>query len=169
MTGIAELKMAADGLKSVMDIAKGLGALRGSEREAKLAEMTRQVATAYQAVIDATLDQAAVLNRNQELEREVLRLKESASEKDRYQLVAVSPGVFAYAVKESARGVEPVHYVCQPCCDKGHKGVLVQTGNVRRPENLHIHRCPLCQTNYAFGNAPPIPPTRDSTYPDRFY
>lgn len=51
-------------------------------------------------------------------------MREDACERQRYELLALTPGVFAYALKPSARGAEPQHFLCQKCLDKGVKAIL---------------------------------------------
>lgn len=70
------------------------------------------------------------------------------AQRGNYELVSLSLGVFAYRLKQTPSGGptlgEPVHYVCQPCLDKGIKAVLV-----RRQSAVSIsHVCTLCSTEY---------------------
>lgn len=76
--------------------------------------------------------------------QELRDLQESMAERARYSMHQLSQGVFVYrsnGVTAEGNG-DPVHYLCQPCFDKGTKAVLVYsrvTGH---------HRCPVCRTDY---------------------
>jgi hypothetical protein len=81
---------------------------------------------------------------------EIRKLRETAAEKARYQLVEIIPGrgVFAYfydgtPFKRAPRKPavsEPPHYICQRCFNKGIKSVLQATSG--RHGNLwHCTEC----------------------------
>ena len=52
-----------------------------------------------------------------------------STEQQRYQLTALQPGIFAYALKKAAAGVEPPHWVCARCFNAGTKFVLQNQGD----------------------------------------
>lgn len=104
------------------------------------------------------------------LTEELRKLKEALAERARYTLVEVAKGAFAYrsnlASEEGATSgsgaAEPEHYICQPCFDKGSKGVLQ-----RRTNGVSIIlRCPLCGSFVSSGES--VPPRPRLDFPRRW-
>jgi len=57
-----------------------------------------------------------------DLEKEIVRLKDWSTERERYRLQEVAPEVFAYVLDESMGHGEPIHLLCCNCYDNGQKG-----------------------------------------------
>lgn len=110
---------------------------------------------------NALLAQNAVLFQLQsekfETAEKLRKLEETLSEKARYSLVEITQGSFAYRVNVAPQqggasepsGTEPVHYVCQPCFDKGVKSVLQSAG--------HLLTCTICKSSFKTGLPLPKP------------
>lgn len=89
--------------------------------------------------------------------REELReLKKTLTQRGRYSLFQISPGIFVYRydVAPSRSDVldpftsEPEHYVCQACFDKGIK-IVLQKGEFY---GLHHLECSNCNEKFALDN-----------------
>ena len=72
---------------------------------------------AQASAIQAREAYSAQIDRIRELEAEVAGLKAQGTDKHRYELKNVAPGVFAYMLKPEARGGEAPHWLCQHCFD----------------------------------------------------
>lgn len=59
-----------------------------------------------------------------EAQREKRELEAKLEERAAYTLHEIRPGAFCYAAKPEADGLQPHHYLCQLCYDKGIKSVL---------------------------------------------
>ncbi len=137
-------------ISAARDIAKGLSAIRDqaliSERTSALLE---QLLKAQEGLLAHNTALLQIQQEHFEAREELRKLKEAASERGRYTLVELIPGNLAYRVnippQESGAsqpdGAEPLHYLCQPCFDKGIKSVL-------KYRNLHIRgdtwTCSVC-------------------------
>ncbi|MDI9240766.1 hypothetical protein QLQ15_17825 [Lysobacter sp. LF1] len=81
--------------------------------------------------------------------KQIKELQEAVLERARYSLYEVSERVFVYRSKASSEGqgggepgtLEPEHYVCQPCFDKGLRVVLQRWPFYMGARAL---RCPGC-------------------------
>ncbi|WP_422346957.1 hypothetical protein [Stenotrophomonas sp. DR009] len=80
------------------------------------------------------------------LAQRVRELEEHRSDRERYSLFEITPGGFVYRFNVSPEtagasnpgGMQPPHYLCQPCLDvRGHKVVL--------NERAVIWHCPECR------------------------
>jgi hypothetical protein len=98
-----------------------------------------QLMGTLQAVIAAEAAMHALRKQNRELLAADLQ-------KQRYRLVGVGPGLFAYALRpqsELVEGVdEPAHMVCQPCLDSGHRAVLRREVSAYTGTSLVCPRAP---------------------------
>lgn len=102
----------------------------------KNAPMLQQLGAAQQSVLTLTAQLFELQNKYLETAEELGKLKKALADRDSYSLFEITKGTFAYRVNiapeqsgaSEPRSTEPVHYVCQPCFDKGIKSVL-QRGN----------------------------------------
>jgi len=157
MVGIAEIKAGLESIKLAGDIAQGLGALTSkADREAKIAELSREIAAAYQSVAVAALNEATMLEENQRLKREVADLKDNRAELEKYELLEAARGVFVRSIKESARGIEPPHWACDTCYREGKIRVLHSTGKLSHTRHT-VLECTGCGRGYNCGVPREIP------------
>lgn len=145
MTGVAEAKLAMDGIKLALDVIKALQAGKvGAEFKAQLIEARAAILDAQEHASAAYARETELTHRIRELEAKVTALETWDAEKKRYQLERVSGGNFAYAMKESEAGVEPMHYACQKCFEDGKKSIFQFT---QAYDGGPVHQCPRCKMN----------------------
>ena len=99
-----------------------------------IAEMQREVDASKREV-----DQA---------KQELVKLHNWDVERQRYALIQLSEGAFVFAIKESAKGLDPAHYICAHCHQSEKKSILQ---NARDGDGWTVWRCPACKTEL-FGN-----------------
>lgn len=129
-----------------------VGALLKQRDKAMIAEAVAQLnellLSAQGQALSAQKEQFALTQTKGDLEKRVLQLENWDADKDRYHLKRIHPGTFAYLLdKERVKPSEDVHLMCQPCADKGNKGVL-QDASETKNGAMQYH-CPLCRTKYA--------------------
>jgi hypothetical protein len=110
-------------------MAKGFLDLKSmAEVQGKVIDLQSAILSAQSNALAANADQAAMAEEIRKL-REQLALAEAwSTEKQRYQLTALEPGIFAYALKKEAAGSEPPHWTCARCFNSGAKYVLQNQG-----------------------------------------
>jgi hypothetical protein len=145
--GLTDISGALGALQSATSIVKDLSGLRNdSDRSAKLIELQRQILAAQNGAIQANDEQSKLIDIVRKLEQRLLEMETWSTEKQRYELKAVSPGAFAYALKVDARGSEPPHYVCQACYEKGKKRILQFAPSAMAEIGIpHTLDCPECK------------------------
>jgi Zn finger protein HypA/HybF involved in hydrogenase expression len=118
-------RMGLSSLKAASDIVKGLNAANTQTlvNEVKIS-LQNHILEAQQSLATAQTAQATLIERISTLEQEIVSLKDWEREKQRYELKALYSGSLAYAVKESMRGSEPLHFICASCYQKGRKSIL---------------------------------------------
>lgn len=125
-------------VKTAFDLAKALKDMdTAAARNAAVIELQEKIFTAREA-------QTALLERVGELEKEVARLKDWEAEKQRYALMALAPGFFAYVLKpEEQRGMPP-HAICANCYERSAKSILQSNGEIQWVKHEWV--CPSCKT-----------------------
>lgn len=149
MVGITEIGAAISGLKTAFEIAKGLNAVAGSVslNDAKIA-LQNAILDAQASLLAAQETHAADLLRVDRLEQEILRLKDWSSERERYELVNIRGGSFAYMLKQHAAGDEPAHWLCANCFNDGRKSILQRKGRPRQGSGEEAYACDTCKGGF---------------------
>lgn len=151
MVSMSAIAGATASLKVAFDIGKGLVEMRRDwDIQDKINEMNRALSEAYDQVLSAKREQAAMLDENESLKTEIARLKAWDSERQRYELKPRSPhnpGALAYRLKEDCGDSEQQHWLCPTCFDDGRKSILQERQGPRR---TIIASCPRCKTSLEF-------------------
>ena len=145
MIDLIAIKGAVDGLKVARDIAKTAIGLRDAAMlQEKVIELNDAIIAAQSSALDAQADQLTLAKRIEDLERQIAETEKWDTEKQRYDLNEIIPGVYAFALKEAERGSTPAHYMCANCFNDGHLAILQK--EKRMPYHtkfLNCHRCGL--------------------------
>jgi hypothetical protein len=118
MTGI-ELLGSALGLAT-----KLLSLKSASERQACLIELQQILVAANSAALSLQNQNAALLHDKQELEKEVVRLKDWSEDRENYELREIGPGAFAFVSKTSVQPMTKAEKLCATCFRKGEYAIL---------------------------------------------
>ncbi|MCF8706797.1 hypothetical protein [Rhizorhapis sp. SPR117] len=140
---IAEISAGLSSLKAAKDIVQGLNALKTetSINETKI-QLQSLILDAQQGLFSAQQEQVTVAKRIEELEQEILRLKDWTAEKQRYEAADTGKGSLAYKLKHGMENGEPSHWLCPTCFHNGKKSYLQpETLAVGRTEILRCHPC----------------------------
>ena len=136
MVGVLEIKAAYDSAKAAFQIAEGISSLKTE------AAVNTAVIDLQRHVVDAQRGLSASLETIDELEKEIVRLKDWAAEKQNYELAVTGQGSLAYKLKEGVEPPQPAHWICPQCYEDGKKSILKhETLPVGRAETLVCHRC----------------------------
>ncbi len=142
MIAIPTFATVASSLKEAAAAAKAMIELRDSAAfRAQANELHSKIASALADSISAYESQALQMRRLDELEAEIRALKTWETEKQRYQLERLPPGVFVYTLKPSAGDGEPVHSICQTCYQRGKKSILHSDECHNGVNNLNCAEC----------------------------
>ncbi|MBU2652691.1 MAG: hypothetical protein KKA81_17325 [Bacteroidetes bacterium] len=148
MVDFASISGTLSGLKTAYDIVKSIKDMDGAVKiNAAVIELQSVILDAQTKALDAQQVHAAQVDLIGDLEKEVARLKEQVSDREKYELKRVSPGAFAYMLKKEERGSEPPHWLCQNCYDDGKKSVLQALPNLgsgAKSREQTTYKCPKC-------------------------
>lgn len=123
-----------------------------AEVEQRLTRVLVDVQAAYLELYEraaASNDSAyALKGRVRELEEKLGELELRTADRGRYEIAALSEGVYVLSLKHDSAGAEPHHYLCQPCMDNRGKKATLQ----RIVEGFMIKlACPECGYKYPTG------------------
>lgn len=129
---------------AAQDIAKAMLELKTiSEVQGKVTELQNVILSAQNTALTAQSQQSTLIQRVADLEKEIANVKAWEAEKQRYELKALKPGVFAYTLKPSSANGEPSHWLCANCYNKGIKSILQNAGDFY---GVSTHNCHSCKT-----------------------
>lgn len=127
---------------AAQNIAKAMLELKTiSEVQGKVVELQSVIMSAQSSALAAQAEQSALVQRVAELEKEIADIKAWEAEKQRYQLNALEPGIFAYSLKCDAANSEPPHWVCSRCYNEGRKFFLQSEGDFYAATEYVCHGC----------------------------
>jgi len=66
-------------------------------------------------------ERSSLVEKIKELEAEIVNLKRWDAEKERYKLIEVGSGAYAYVITSEAQGSEPEHLLCPTCYEHAKK------------------------------------------------
>jgi hypothetical protein len=136
---------AVGSLKAAGEIAKGLIGLKSdAEVQAKAIELNQKIIDAQHQIFAANAAQTSLLERIRELEAEITRMNDWATQKLRYKLATPFPGCMVYALQKSVSDGEPAHYLCTSCFQKGQPSIL-QGKEAGAMRNSYYY-CPVCKS-----------------------
>jgi len=115
--------------------------------EVKIA-LQEKIADAREALSAAQEAQAASLKRIDELEQEIVRLKDWEADKQRYELKALDTGAFAYKPKPGMENGEPPHWACANCYkERKVISILQEQGHVPNDGDRKSWHCANCRAS----------------------
>lgn len=126
--GISAFKAMFDMAKSVNDMADT------AKRDRLTVELQKQILAAQAA-------QVGLVEEVNRLKAELVKFETWKTEKQRYKLDVIAPGIFCYIVKEEMRDGEPTHRICANCYSAGKKSFLQQ--HIKGPyyDKFDCHTC----------------------------
>jgi hypothetical protein len=153
MPDIAVIGGVLSSLQSAGEIAKSLIGLRDTSMiQGKVIELQSQILAAQTSAMSAQSDQFALVERIRALEKQIADLEAWDTEKKRYSLAELCPGVTAYLVKPEARGSEPIHALCANCYQHGHKSILQWQESPLTGVSFQCHGCKAKMDGYGDDN-----------------
>ena len=136
-------------LKSTLDLGAAIANTADTaKRQAQLIDFQKVITQAYTTSAELQLSNSALLADKYELEKECVRLKDWSAEKQNYEALEISTGLFAYVAKENVKPLQSAHKYCATCFDNGVK-TLLQQQRVQVGHKLSLI-CTPCKSTLVF-------------------
>ena len=141
---IGSIAAAATSIRTIADIIKTLSKMKSiPEVQTAIIELRNEIISAQSNALVAQSEQATMIQKISDFEKEITNIKAWEKEKQRYQLVSPWNGCVVYALKEQCKKTEPPHWICTKCYEDGRKSIL----NQHRKHSAFIEFiCPVCKT-----------------------
>ena len=134
--------------KTAGDIAKSLITLRDEELvRGRVMDLTGTLMELQQQMMQGQREQMALIKKVAELEDELKKATTKQNVLDRYELLSVGPAKVVYALKAEFAALEPAHFCCTNCYDKGHRSVLKAMGQGPQSTSMKFS-CPDCSHSF---------------------
>lgn len=115
-------------------------------------KLQAEILAAQRGALTAQTNEATLLERIRELEKEITRFETWENEKSRYEMKALRRDTFVMMLKPDARGSQPPHWLCTGCYNNGKQGTFQWTRDVAM--GRRVYRCDTCQNTIAPGAEP---------------
>lgn len=143
---VGEVLASLGAFKAMLDLAKGLKDINdATTRNAVAIELQEKI-------LAAQAEQAALVEAVRELKAQVVGFETWETEKQRYELKALPPGVHVYTLKPDMAASEPAHHICQTCYQRNKKSILDQ--GETRSDVYHL-TCNECGADLKVGQFRP--------------
>lgn len=130
-------------LKGTLDLVKGLKGLREADAiAAGTNDLTEKILAAHVLALSAQEAHMQLLNHTRQLEAQIASAEAWETEKQRYKLHQPWTGAFVYALKKTAEPIEPAHWICAACYQRGKKSILQR----RQVADINIHDAQCCDS-----------------------
>lgn len=139
-TGIAEGAAAFGVLKSAYELVRDLRKSNDpAQLKAGLEELTDRLLAAREDAFKTAEEFDKLVAENKHLRAELERQAAWITETDRYNLCEITPGAFAYLLKDGEVKGGPNPLLCATCFDHGKKSIMQR-------RDAAYTACPNCQT-----------------------
>lgn len=134
-------------LSGLSNLGKAIAeATDASQRRAQLIEFQDAIINANTMIASVQQQNLSLLREKDDLEKQIVQLKNWDAEKQRYALVSIFEGTASViAMKESISNGEPPHWLCPNCFQSGKKSFLHPYREDRQPLRFGVS-CSACPT-----------------------
>lgn len=140
----AEISSAVASAKLALDIAKTANGLANyNDLVSAVSDVNTKLMQATAVALASQEKQMSLVGRVQELEKELVRLKDWEAEASNYETLQIARGLFAYVVKGNVQSMSSTQKLCSNCFHQQTKSFLQESRERTAPRdyNLTCHRC----------------------------
>jgi hypothetical protein len=114
-----------------------------AKRNAQLIEFQRVIIQLQSSIAAIQIQNSSLLRDKDDLEKQIMRVKDWETEKQRYALIPIWTGSVAYTLKQSMCHGEAAHWLCANCFDANKKTILSTIDGAR---GFSMLVCPVCKS-----------------------
>ncbi|MFP4005024.1 MAG: hypothetical protein ACLFV8_14715, partial [Alphaproteobacteria bacterium] len=116
----------------------------------QLIELQGKIGDAQASWLQTQQRLSELLARNRELEQRLTELESWDKEAERYRLVDMGHGTFAYKLREDQADGDPLHFLCPNCFQRREKAILQLLGTAAHSDKKLL-KCHSCDTTFRMG------------------
>ncbi|TXN23997.1 hypothetical protein [Methylobacterium sp. WL9] len=152
MVDISAISGLLSSLKASTDLTKAMLGLRDAQlvRE-KAVELTAEIMSAHQGALAAQSAQAALLSEVADLKQQIKKFEDWDREAQRYELMEIATGSFAYVLKPDMQAGETGHAICATCYQNRRKSILQAFARDHQWTLTNYLRCDTCKAEIVIG------------------
>lgn len=149
-----ELKIAIAHLSAAKNIAASFLAIRDFNKYApQINDLLSKLINANETIMSIRQREASLSAKINELEKEVIRLKDWKDKKEEYERIQIASGFFAQIATNYKGDFESVHKLCDNCFNKNIEAPLQQTiGQIKKRKLLCPNGCPSVEFQFYLNN-----------------
>ena len=152
---LTEIGAAVSGFKTVMDITKGISALKTeNEKNQAIFDIQRMLLDLQAAALDDKQTISQLRDQITKLQSEIEKKQNWADEKKRYLLTKSQRGVYFYSLKPDIENAEIDHRLCATCFENDKKSILHTIASERGGEYV---KCLICDEVLQLTDKEPLP------------
>jgi len=118
----------------------------------KVTAIQSELASVQNGYLALIQQNTSLVTEKDDLKKQIAELETWETERQRYELQNVAPEVCAYVIKESARGSEPLHWLCCKCYNESKKGIFNLFSEYASGKT---YRCTICNSDLHVPNQNP--------------
>ena len=146
----AEISSAVASAKVALDIAKAAHGLSNyNELVAAVSEVNAKLVDATVVTLASLEKQSALASRVDDLEKELVQLKNWEAEANNYEVLEVARGLFAYVAKGNVQPMHSAHKLCSNCFLQYKKSFLQESRDTAPPRH-YVLSCDRCKSKLPF-------------------
>lgn len=157
---ISETISAVSGIKTALDIAKGVASLKtATEINQAVIDIQRALLEAHAGAFEDRQTIAKLTDQILELQRQLKASADWETEKSRYVLTKSPKGAYTYNLRADLESEVTPHKICSNCFDQCQKSVLQTIASGHGGE---LVECPRCKSRFELSEFH-YPPIQDGT------
>lgn len=146
---IESIQVGFQAIQGGLNIAQGIQSLKTETAvNQAVIDIQRSLLDAQKGLNEAEARHSSDLARIDELEQETMRLKDWSTERERYELIGIRGGAFAYMPKAGMENGEPAHWLCTNCFEHGQKSIMQNKGQQRAGSGDETYGCNRCKASF---------------------
>ena len=137
---VAELTATFSLLKTASELVRGFNSMQNQIAVGDIKIELNNIILDLQANANALNEKYnSIVNSKNDLEKEIINLKDFKSQKEKYILKEIFVGILAYVPKDEIDRIGKHHWLCQNCLDN------LQKFSIYQKHNDYYFTCPHCK------------------------
>ena len=150
---LSEISTAVSALKTAIQITKTFFSItKDADIHHNAIELQNIIMSIQSSMLDLQAKYYELLKSKDDIEKELITIKNWNVTQSQYDLIEIKSGVFVYIPNENHKSPKPIHYLCTNCF-QNHKKSFLQIKK-KYSTGFGDFYCPLCNMEISFHPKP---------------